>query len=304
MDCNKTAVLANTKAHGVDAKDALNREQAAQQPDNAKEHSNSTQAASGAATKQKSGFFARSKGKKTNPMETKTKRKSAAGSAGASEATDAMSNEEKPVKTSKQANETAKREGAAGACDMPHNKPLNFARNREYLQKQILELESKIEAQSMGGRSGAAPPQIPDQRLSIATSDLSHDSQPFNRNSQVKNRSRNHPLNGKNNKGRKTMPEANLKGAQGANTSRVAQPIFDVDGSNSQANILASGISLDNSAYLGGSAQQAESEQNENAPNNANINAHLQFLEEQDQKKGGLDNSFEAPLRKPQTCIQ
>jgi hypothetical protein len=54
---------------------------------------------------------------------------------------------------------------------------------------------------------------------------------------------------------------------------------------------------------MGGSAQ-ADNEQVENPGTNANVNAHLQFLEQQNDKSGALDNSFDAPMRKPQTCIQ
>ena len=95
-----------------------------------------------------------------------------------SENTDAQSNHEQKLETSKHANEIAKRDGKAAELSM------NFARNREYLQKKIMKLESKIETQSMKS-SVAAPPDVQDHRYSIAGSEFSDGSQAFDRSSQV-----------------------------------------------------------------------------------------------------------------------
>lgn len=69
------------------------------------------------------------------------------------------------------------------------------------------------------------------------------------------------------------MPAAHLA----SGTSGVDKPIFDA--SRSQCDILASNISIDNSIYMGGQNQK-------------------------DDTKGALNNSFDEPMRKPQTCIQ
>lgn len=187
-----------------------------------------------------------------------------------SDATDDQSNQGKQLKTSKQANETAKREEAKQL-------PLNFARNREYLQKQIQKLEGKIESQSMRS-SVAGPPDAHDERFSIAASDFSQDSEVVNRSSHLQNRSRNHVFNTKNGKGRKTVPKVNLIDGEQIDSSRGCKAV--VNHHRARSDILTSNISLNTSVYMGGSAQ-ADNEQIDSQVINPNVNAHLDYLEQQ-----------------------
>ena len=180
-----------------------------------------------------------------------------------SDATDDQSNQGRHLKTSKQANESANREGA--------KLPLNFARNRQYLQKQIQKLENQIESQSMRS-SIAGPPDAQDERFSIAASDFSQDSEAVNRSSHLQNRSRNHGLNAKNGKGRKTMPKLNLIDSEQIDASRGCKAV--VNHQRNRSDILTSNISLNTSVYMGGSAQ-ADNEQIENQATNPNVNAHM-----------------------------